>query len=104
MTAHIHLRRNVGWVPLRHDAPEFAVAALPLGPPLVLTGTAGAIWSALARATTLPGVLDDLASQGLDVPDGAADTVAAFLEELAGTGLVEIIEHPSPSEDDGPIG
>jgi hypothetical protein len=64
----------------------------------VLSGSAGAVWSALTRASTLEDILEDLIAQGLDLPDEAAAHVETFVQELASAGLVHLSEAPRPSD------
>lgn len=99
MTASYRPGKQVGWVVIAEDPPSVAVAALPLGPPLVLEGSAGAIWLALGSAQTVDGILAALRDQGEDLPDDADGQVESFLETLVRAGVVTL----SPVEESDPI-
>lgn len=100
----VQVSPRVGWVHSRVDPPEVVVAALPSGPPLVLTGSAAAIWLEAVTQPSLPDLIEAVRSRVVDPPDHLDDDVRRFLDDLAASGLIALSSDGAPDPEGGPPG
>ena len=80
---------DVAWLPgMAWDSDTIYATRLPDGPPVVLPGTGGLIFTAATDGGTLEEIIDRV-SEGSDVDrEVVRDDVASFVAELVSLGLL----------------
>lgn len=79
---------DVAWLTEDELEPAIYLAPLPDGPPLVLRGSAYAVWLGLADSGTLAEIVAIAAELAGVQPEVVAEDVAAFVAQLTHQGLV----------------
>ncbi|SDX01976.1 Coenzyme PQQ synthesis protein D (PqqD) [Arthrobacter sp. cf158] len=102
VTQFWHKAKAVAEVPT-HGEERWALLNLNQGSPLVLLGSAAAIWELIDGTRTEGDILQELNRAFLDVNGTSmAEQVRSFLTELSVHGLAESIERSSAAQPDGP--
>lgn len=70
------------------------LARIPEGPPMVLGGSAAAIWRAVLTHVRIVDVVAAVRATLADSPDDLADHILAFLGELHAAGVVVLSSRP----------
>lgn len=98
----VRVAPSVAWVDvdpaLDPGAGETVVLAhLPEGRPMVLRGSAAAIWHCVLAQVSISDVISDVRATLADSPDDLDELVLAFLRELQQAGLVLLSGPSSPA-------